>query len=59
MTLLQSPGLRREMGSRAQEWVLTEFSSEALAAKTGKIYDDALRQKEGRAGPVQPGAMQC
>jgi len=58
VTLLQSAGLRREMGSRAREWVLREFSSAALASKTGKVYDDALRQKEGRQGPVQPGARQ-
>jgi glycosyltransferase involved in cell wall biosynthesis len=48
VTLLQSAGLRKEMGSKAREWVLREFSSEALAAKTGKVYDDAIAQKYGR-----------
>ena len=50
VALLQSPGLRSEMGRTAREWVLKEFSSEALAAKTGRVYDDAITQKEGRWG---------
>ncbi len=45
VTLLQSPGACREMGSRAREWVLREFSVEALAVKTGRVYDEAIAQK--------------
>jgi glycosyltransferase involved in cell wall biosynthesis len=48
VTLLQSPEARRQMGLRAREWVLSEFSSEALATKTGRIYDDVIAQALGR-----------
>ena len=51
VSLLQDPGIRRQMGTRAREWVLGEFSSEALAAKTARVYDEAVALKYGRFAP--------
>ncbi len=47
VTLLQSERTRREMGARAREWVLSEFSPKALAEKMATVYDEAVARKRG------------
>jgi glycosyltransferase involved in cell wall biosynthesis len=48
--LLRDADARRRLGARAREWVLREFSSEALAAKTAAVYEEALARKRGSGG---------
>jgi glycosyltransferase involved in cell wall biosynthesis len=58
VTLLQNPGTRREMGTKGREWVVSEFSTQGMAAKMGKVYDDAIVQKferTSRRGQHQAG----
>jgi glycosyltransferase involved in cell wall biosynthesis len=45
--LLRDPSRREAMGRAARAWVEQEFSTRALAERTGRIYDDLLRETEG------------
>jgi glycosyltransferase involved in cell wall biosynthesis len=45
VTLLSDPARREAMGRAAREWVEREFSTQALARKTGEVYDEVLRRK--------------
>jgi glycosyltransferase involved in cell wall biosynthesis len=50
-SLLGDPALRQEMGRRARQWVLTEFSTERLAEKMGAVYLELLNRKEQAPSP--------
>jgi len=45
--LLTDAGLRRRLGAQAREYMLSEFSVERLAHKTGEVYREALRGERG------------
>jgi glycosyltransferase involved in cell wall biosynthesis len=46
--LLADDTMREEMGQRARNWVVEEFSLEQLARKTETVYLDALSGKRGK-----------
>jgi glycosyltransferase involved in cell wall biosynthesis len=46
--LLADADLRRAFGEFGRDWVTTEFSTAALARRTGLVYLEALRARRGR-----------
>ena len=57
--LLGDAALKARMGQAARNWILQEFSSERLAAKTADVYRHELQSGRLRRGPaavVQPRA---
>lgn len=52
LLLLGDEELRNRMGRRAHEWVSTEFSTDALARRTGAIYQALVNRKHG--SPAHP-----
>ncbi|HEY6552335.1 MAG TPA: glycosyltransferase, partial [Vicinamibacteria bacterium] len=53
VALLTDDARREEMGRAAREWVEREFSTGALARKTGAVYDEVLRRKAPGASRVR------
>jgi glycosyltransferase involved in cell wall biosynthesis len=48
--LLGDERTRVELARGAREWVIREFSTSRLAAKTEKVYTDALEAVRSRSG---------
>jgi glycosyltransferase involved in cell wall biosynthesis len=47
VALLGSPQTRAAMGTRARQWVLSEFSPAALATRMAAVYDEAVARRRG------------
>jgi len=43
-SLLGNPALRREMGQKARQWVVNEFSTRRFAEKVAAVYVEALQR---------------
>ncbi len=48
ITLLNDSRLRRNLGTRAREFIITNFSKEEMADKTEIVYQQALRDTTQR-----------
>lgn len=53
--LLGDPALRTGMGQAGRQWILQEFSSERLAAKTADVYRRELQARPPRRSPAAAG----
>jgi glycosyltransferase involved in cell wall biosynthesis len=52
--LLSDPARREELGRAAREWVLREFSTAALARKTGSVYEALLERRRAAGRSPSP-----
>jgi glycosyltransferase involved in cell wall biosynthesis len=53
VALLLDDGSRVAMGATAREWVEREFSTRALARKTGAVYEEVLQRKAAGTSRVR------